>query len=94
VPEWPEEPRARAAAPRSLFEPRPALRKLVVLADASLLDVPGEGGMVRASLLAGLLTHPYVKLLRYQDDILAPASQPPGEEPLRGWARLLPADGG
>lgn len=93
VPEWPEEPGPHATTPRPLFEPRPALRKLVVLADADLLDIRSEGGMTRASLLAGLLTHPYIKLLRYQDDKLASASHSQGEEPLRGWARLLPDDG-
>ncbi len=93
VPEWSEEPQAQAGTPRPLFEARPPLRKLVVLADADLLDVPGDGGMTRTALLAGLLTHPYIKLLRYRDDRQAAAGQLPGEEPLGGWARLLPPDG-
>jgi len=36
-PEWPDKPQAHANTAWPLFEPRPALRKLIVLADADLV---------------------------------------------------------
>ena len=68
APEWPTEPQARANTPWPLFQPRPALRKLAVLADADLLTAPDDADMTRAALLTGLLTHPYLRVLRYQDE--------------------------
>jgi hypothetical protein len=63
-----------------------------VLADADLLAGPDEAAMTRAALLTGLLTHPCVKLLRYQDE--GPGARLAGdEEPPKGWACLLPPDG-
>src|ERR1035441_6977679 len=91
APEWPREPQARANTPWPLFQPRPALRRLAVLADADLLTAPDDADMTRAALLTGLLTHPYLKVLRYQDE--GPATHQPGDgEPLKGWARLLAPD--
>lgn len=90
VPEWPEEP--RATRPRPLFEVRPALRKLAVVADNDLLAASGEEiGVTRAELLTGLLTHPYVKLLRYRDEGPPGGLTPDGDAP-GGWACLLPPD--
>ncbi len=93
APVWPEEPRARPNGPWPLFEPRPALRKLVVLADADLLTASDGAGMTRAVLLTGLLTHPHIEVLRYRDEGPA-AGQPGDEKPPSGWACLLPPDGG
>jgi hypothetical protein len=91
-PEWPDKPQAHAHAPWPLFEPCPALRKLVVLADADLLAAPGDEGVTRAALLTGLLTHPYIKVLRYRDE--GPAAGQPGDGgPPTGWACLLPPGG-
>lgn len=92
VPEWPEEPPSQTRTPRPLFEGRPPLRKLVVVSDADLLAAPGDPGVTRAALLTGLLTHPYIKLLRYRDEGLAAGVARDGEPP-RGWACLLPPDG-
>lgn len=75
-----------------MFEARPPLRKLVVVSDAGLLAAPGDHGVTPAALLTGLLTHPYVKLLRYRDEGPAEGLGRDGEPP-RGWACLLPPDG-
>ena len=92
TPEWPEEPYQHADLTGALFETRPPLRKLIVLADADLLTPPGEFSLTPAALLTGLLTHPYVKLLRYRDD--GPfAGTPRIREVAQGWAELLPPDG-
>jgi hypothetical protein len=92
VPEWPEERRTQAGTPRPLFEARQPLRKLVVVADADLLASPDDPGMMRAVLLTGLLTHPYIKLLRYRDE--GPTPLAGDGDPPKGWAYLLPPDGG
>jgi hypothetical protein len=82
---------AGANTPWPLFQPRPALRKLAVLADADLLTAPDDVDMTRAALLTGLLTHPYLKVLRYQDE--GPATEQPGDgKLLKSWARLLAPD--
>ncbi len=92
VPEWPEEPRSQAGTPRPLFEARPPLRKLAVVSDSDLLAAPDDHGVTPSALLTGLLTHPYIKLLRYRDE--GPAAGLAGDgEPPRGWACLLPPDG-
>lgn len=92
VPEWPGEPRSQAGVPRPLFEARPSLRKLVVVADSDLQAAPDDHGVTPAALLTGLLTHPYIKLLRYRDE--GPAAGLAGDgKPPRGWACLLPPDG-
>lgn len=92
VPEWPEEPRPQEGTPRALFKARPPLRKLVAVADADLLATPGDHRVTPAALLTGLLTHPYIKLLRYRDEGPAAGLARDGEPP-RGWACLLPPDG-
>ena len=81
------------SGPRPLFEPRPSMRKLVVVADSDLLASPGDHGITAVALLTGLLTHPYVKLLRYRDEGPAEGLGLDGEPP-KGWACLLPPDGG
>ena len=63
-----------------------------MVADADLLAAPDDHGVTPAALLTGLLTHPYIKLLRYRDE--GPAAGWAGDgEPPRGWACLLPPDG-
>jgi hypothetical protein len=74
-----------------LFEKRPPLRKLVVLADADLLADPDDGTLNPTVLLTGLLTHPYIKLLRYRD-AGSPAGTPQKGDTAEGWAELLPPD--
>jgi hypothetical protein len=91
APEWPGEPQVRANDSWPLFRPRPALRKLAVLADADLLTAPDDAVETRAALLTGLLTHPNLKVLRYQDE--GPSAGQHGEvDQLAGWACLDPPD--
>jgi hypothetical protein len=93
VPEWPDESRAQARTPRALFEARPSLRKMVVVSDADLLAAGDDPGVTPPALLTGLLTHPYIKVLRYRDDGPAAGHASDGEL-TRGWACLLHPDGG
>jgi hypothetical protein len=44
------------------------LRKLVVVSDADLLAAPDDAAVTQAALLTGLLTHPFINLLRYRDE--------------------------
>jgi hypothetical protein len=62
---WPDYKQGHPSTP---FSERPSLRQLVVVVDHAVLeratgDAPDELG-----LLAGLLTHPYIRLLRYADE--------------------------
>lgn len=92
TPEWTESASRHTGLTGALFETRPPLRKLIVLADADLLTPPEEFSLTPAALLTGLLTHPYIKLLRYRDD--GPyAGAPRTREAAQGWAELLPPDG-
>ncbi len=100
TPEWPEWPKPHATPSGALFEARPALRKLVVLADAELLASSDDTTLSRKVVLTGLLTHPYIKLLRYRDQgpfagtprrAYGPAAA--GLTAAEGWAELLPPDG-
>jgi len=97
TPEWPVWPPPGRWLSGALFEARPALRKLVVLADADLLAGGDDSTLSQQVLLTGLLTHPYVKVLRYRDE------GPPADLPRRsygqsaagynlveGWAELRP----
>ena len=99
-PEWPEWPRPGRQPSGALFEARPSLRKLVVLADAELLAAAGDLTLSPGVVLSGLLTHPYIKLLRYRDegpfaDTPRRSYGPPaaGLTAAEGWAELLPPDG-
>jgi hypothetical protein len=98
-PEWPEWPLAGQQLTSALFEERPSLRKLVVLADDDLLASPSDATLSPGVVLTGLLTHPYVTLLRYRD------GGPPSDTPRReygppvarqsaaeGWAELEPEE--
>jgi hypothetical protein len=98
--EWPKWPQPGQRLTGALFEARPSLRRLVVLADSELLALPNDASLNQTVLLTGLLTHPYVELLRYRDE------GPPPDAPRReygppvarqsaaeGWAELLAPDG-
>jgi hypothetical protein len=63
-----------------------------VVTDSDLLAAPDDHGVTPAALLTGLLTHPYIKLLRYRDEGPAAGLASDGKPP-RGWACLLPPDG-
>jgi hypothetical protein len=91
TPEWPGGPQPHTYPSEALFEMRPPLRKLVVLADAELLAAPDDLALSPTVLLTGLLTHPYIKLLRYRD--AGPhADAPRNGDTAEGWAELLPPD--
>lgn len=91
TPEWPDGPQPHTYPSGALFETRPPLRKLIVLADADLLAAPDNLAVNPRVLLRGLLTHPYIKLLRYRDDG-PPADTPRRTDTPEGWAELLPPD--
>lgn len=91
TPEWPGGPQPHTYPSGALFEMRPPLRKLVVLADADLLAAPDDPTLNPTVLLTGLLTHPYIKLLRYRD-AGPPADAPRKGDTAEGWAELLPPD--
>lgn len=78
-PDWPEWPQAGDRSTGALFEERPPLRKLIVLADADLLASSNDPEITPSTLLTGLLTHPYIKLLRYRDE------GPPPDAPRREY---------
>jgi hypothetical protein len=89
--EWPNGPQPHTYPSGALFERRPPLRKLVVLADDDLLAAPDDCSLSPKVLLTGLLTHPYIKLLRYRD-AGPPANTPRKDGAAEGWAELLPPD--
>jgi hypothetical protein len=98
-PEWPEWPQPGQRLTGALFEARPSLRKLVVLADAEPLASPNEATVNQKVLLTGLLTHPYIELLRYSDE--GPPPDTPRQEygppvarqtATEGWAELQAPD--
>ena len=101
APEWPEWPPPHLQLSGALFEPRPPLRILRVLADADLLANPDDRMLSPKLILTGLLAHRYVRLLRYGDDGPFPGvprrQYGPPESGLvvaEGWAELLlPPDG-
>jgi len=99
--EWPDFPTAQRRYSGALFEQRPALRKLNVLTDADVLTAPEDVGLRPEALLTGLLSHPYIRLLRYRDDGPPPGTPrrncgPPVAQlsAADGWAELRPADRG
>jgi hypothetical protein len=65
--DWPD---SEVTSPATVFSPRPRLRKLVIVVDQQLLDAASQGGQdfTPTILLAGLLTHPHLRLLRYSDE--------------------------
>lgn len=61
---WPDYEQRQPSTP---FSERPPLRQLVVVADEAILSRATEGATNQLGLLAGLLSHPYIKLLRYAE---------------------------
>jgi hypothetical protein len=62
---WPE---FSLNEPATVFSPRPALRKLVVVIDHDLLEALALSRSSELSLLGGLLSHPYIEVFRISDD--------------------------
>jgi hypothetical protein len=85
-------------APATVFCPRPPLRELRVVIDNELLDAASErrGELTPEVLLAGLLSHEYITLLRYGDDgpgVELPRREAgaPRAEAVDGWVLVPPA---
>jgi hypothetical protein len=92
APSWP--PQTSTQTP--LFVGRPAFRKLVVLADAAVIDGFDIGEWSPALLLAGLLSHDFIECYRYSDDGPPPDAKRHRIEPMGevvpGWAVLSSVD--
>lgn len=61
---WPDYKQQEPSTP---FSERPPLRQLVVVADEAILSRATEAPTKQLELLAGLVSHPYIKLLRYAE---------------------------
>ena len=59
-----------------------------MVSDADLLAAPDDAAVTQAALLTGLLTHPFINLLRYRDEEPAAGLSDDGE-PRGGWACSL-----
>jgi hypothetical protein len=94
---WPD---FELKAPATVFSARPPLRRLRVVIDAALLDAAETTRAVDITLeglLAGLVTHPYISLLRYADE--GPPPHLPRvrdlfHEAVDGWLIALGPDAG
>jgi hypothetical protein len=62
---WPDYKQGHPSTP---FSERPSLRQLVVVVDHAVLERAAGDATAELGLLAGLLTHPYIRLLRYADE--------------------------
>jgi hypothetical protein len=60
-------PAVESKSPATAFSERAPLRKLVAVVDAELLDAVTDDADDDLGPLAGLLSHPYVTMLRYAD---------------------------
>ena len=99
-PVWPEWPQRGQRLAGTLFEERPPLRRLIILADPGLLASPDVAAVDQKVLLTGLLTHPYVELVRFSDEGPPPGAPRRETEPsvslrsaAEGWAELQAPDG-
>jgi hypothetical protein len=87
-PEWPD---FKLKEPATPFSPRPPLQALRVVVDFEILAAAAstENDFTPTVLLAGLVTHPYIRLLRYADagppDDLPRRNGEPFTEPVDGW---------
>lgn len=68
VPRRHDWPTFSPSEPSTAFSPRPPLRRLVVVVDNELLAGVDDGSADEMRLLGGLLSHPYLQLLRYHDE--------------------------
>jgi hypothetical protein len=87
-------PAVESTQPATAFSERAPLRKLVVVIDAELLDAATERPRDDLGVLAGLLSHEYLTVLRYADHG-PPERAPRIEHPLRepvaaGWIEVGP----
>src|SRR6202040_4171780 len=64
-PPWPS---VTLSEPTTPFSERAPLRKLVVMIDHEVAQAASDDLDDELGLLLGLLTHPYITLLRYADD--------------------------
>jgi len=90
--DWPTEHQRRSDP---LFSPRNPYRKIVVMVDADLLEVPAPRiPRTKAHLLSGLLQDDLVRLYRYADTGPSPEQQPRPEHPrlFDGWAVVVDPD--
>lgn len=82
--QWPD---VKLADPSTVFSPRPPLRKLIVVVDHELLAAVEEHNFNKDTVLAGLLSHPFVEMYRISD-------QGPPEEiervKRRGFSEYVP----
>jgi hypothetical protein len=90
---WPAD---ESKSPATAFSERAPLRKLIVVVDAELLEGVADSHDDEMALLAGLLSHPYITLLRYSDEG-PPESVTRIDHPLRppaaqGWIEVGPED--
>lgn len=83
-PKWPD---FKLKEPATVFSPRPPLPELRIVVDAEILAAAAsnENAFTPAVLLAGLLTHPHIRLLRYAD------AGPPNDLQRRGGELFVDA---
>jgi hypothetical protein len=89
-------PAVESKSPATAFSERAPLRKLIAVVDAELLEGVADSLDDEMALLAGLLSHPYITVLRYSDDG-PPESVTRIDHPLRppvaqGWIEVGPED--
>ncbi len=89
-------PSVESKPPATAFSERAPLRKLIAVVDADLLDAATTQPGGDLGGLAGLLSHPYITILRYAD-AGPPQDTPRIDHPLRappaaGWIELGPED--
>jgi hypothetical protein len=89
-------PSVESKPPATAFSERAPLRKLIAVVDAGLLDAATKQPGGDLSALAGLLSHPYITILRYAD-AGPPQDAPRIDHPLRapaaaGWIEVGPED--
>src|ERR1700689_125631 len=63
-PIWPSVP---GTTPATVFTERPPLRKLIVVIDNDIAEQASDDLDDELGLLVGLMSHPFISLLRYAD---------------------------
>lgn len=89
-------PAVESKPPATAFSERAPLRKLIAVIDADLLEAATERPADDLGVLAGLLSHPYITILRYADSG-PPQGTPRIDHPRRapvaaGWIEVGPED--
>ncbi|GAB3457007.1 hypothetical protein [Actinophytocola sediminis] len=95
--EWPQDPDPHNTD-ESPFAPRAPLRRLRVMIDGELHQVPRESAALSPEeVLTGLLTHEYVTSFRYADNGPPPGTKcyelTDGGRAYEGWVTVDPPDG-